>query len=78
MNSRSGDAKVNGEVRDLMERILFDGPLRNRNSSENPNTVRSWSAFSAPFDQISPWTIFSALKILGSICKHIESGSTIN
>ncbi|KEF52911.1 uncharacterized protein A1O9_10817 [Exophiala aquamarina CBS 119918] len=72
------DAKVNGEVRDLMECLLFGGPLRNRNSTENPNTARSWSAFSAPFEQISPWTVFSALQILGSICKHLESGSTIN
>lgn len=72
------DAKVKEEVRDLMEDMLYGGPVRKRNSSENPGTSRSWSAFSAPYEQLSPWTIFSAFKTLGRIWKHLESGRPIH
>src|SRR2546423_10977534 len=78
------DAKVKEEVRDLMEDMLYCGPVRKRNGSENPDgsenpaTLRSWSAFSAPYEQLSPWTIFSAFKTLERIWKHLESGRSIH
>ncbi|EXJ66686.1 uncharacterized protein A1O5_10357 [Cladophialophora psammophila CBS 110553] len=72
------DAKINDEVKDLMERILFGGPLRSGNSSENPSTSGSWVAFTAPFEHISSWVVFSAFKTLDRIRKHLESGTTIN
>jgi poly [ADP-ribose] polymerase len=78
------DAKVKEEVRDLMEDMLYCGPVRKRNGSENPDgsenpgTLRSWSAFSAPYEQLSPWTIFSAFKTLERIWKHLESGRPIH
>jgi poly [ADP-ribose] polymerase len=72
------DARVKEEVRDLMEDMLYGGPVRKRNSSENPGTSRSWSAFSAPYEQLSTWTIFSAFKTLERIRKHLESGRPIH
>lgn len=71
------DAKVKEEVRDLMEDMLYGGPVQKRNGSENPGTSRSWSAFSAPYEQLSPWTIFSAFKTLKGIWKHLEAGRPI-
>ncbi|KIX01901.1 uncharacterized protein Z518_07840 [Rhinocladiella mackenziei CBS 650.93] len=71
------DAKVKEEVRDLMEDMLYGGPVRKRNGSENPGTSRSWSAYSAPYEQLSPWTIFSALKTLEHIWKYLESGRPV-
>lgn len=72
------DAKVGEEVRDLMEDMLYGGPVQKRNGSENPGTSRYWSAFSAPYEQLSPWTIFSAFKTLERIWKHLESGRPIH
>ena len=72
------DAQVEEEVRDLMEDMLYGGRVRERNGSENPGTSRSWSAFSTPYEQLSPWTIFSAVKILEGIWKHLEAGRSIH
>lgn len=67
------NAKVKEEVRNLMEDMLYGGPVQERNGSENPSTSGFWSAFSAPYEQLSPWTIFSAFKTLERIWKHLES-----
>ncbi|KIW84820.1 hypothetical protein Z517_00208 [Fonsecaea pedrosoi CBS 271.37] len=73
------NAKVNEEVKDLMEYILFGGPASSRpTSSENPSASRSWLAFTAPYEQLSSWAVFSAFKTLEYIRKHIESGNAIN
>jgi poly [ADP-ribose] polymerase len=72
------DAKVKEEVRDLMEVMLYGGSVRKRNGSENPGTSRSWSAFGAPYEQLSRWTIFLASKTLERIWKHLESGRPIH
>ncbi|RYP09492.1 hypothetical protein DL764_001271 [Monosporascus ibericus] len=72
------DPTINEEVRDLMEVMLYGGPVRKRNGSENPGASGTWSAFSAPYEQLSPWTIFSAFKTLGRIRKHLESGRPIH
>jgi poly [ADP-ribose] polymerase 2/3/4 len=72
------DAQVEEEVRDLMEDMLYGGRARDRNGSENPGTSRSWSAFSTPYELLSPWTIFSAFKILEGIWKHLEAGRSIH
>ena len=67
------NAKVEEEVRNLMEDMLYGGPVWERNGSENPSTSRSWSAFSAPYELLSPWTVFSSFKTLERIWKHVES-----
>ncbi|RYP21030.1 hypothetical protein DL765_002437 [Monosporascus sp. GIB2] len=72
------DAMINKEVRDLMEVMLYGGPVQKRNGSENPGASRSWSGFSAPYEQLSPWTIFSAFKTLQHIREHLESGRPIH
>jgi poly [ADP-ribose] polymerase 2/3/4 len=71
------DAKVTEEVRDLMEDMLYGGPVRKRNDSENLGTSILQSAFSAPYEQLSPWTVFSAFKTLEHIWKILESGRAI-
>ncbi|ERF68475.1 hypothetical protein EPUS_05614 [Endocarpon pusillum Z07020] len=70
------DVKVNEEVRNLMEDMLYGGPVRQCNGGENPGTS-SFSAFSAPYEQLSPWTIFLAFKTLERIWKHLEPGRPI-
>ncbi|KAF7503336.1 hypothetical protein GJ744_003979 [Endocarpon pusillum] len=68
------DIKVNEEVRNLMEDMLYNGLVRQYNGSKNLGTSGFWSAFSAPYEQLSPWTIFSAFKTLERIWKHLEPG----
>ncbi|OAP64203.1 hypothetical protein AYL99_00175 [Fonsecaea erecta] len=73
------DGNINAEVRGLMEHILFGGPVKNHVAgSEDPSTSAPWLSFTAPYEQLSSWTVFSALKILLRIRIHIESGNTIN
>jgi poly [ADP-ribose] polymerase 2/3/4 len=71
------NAKVKEEVRDLMELILYGGYAPKRGNGENVSTHKSWSEFSAPYEQLSPWTIFSAFKTLEHIWKYLESGRVI-
>jgi len=71
------DAKVKEEVRDLMELILYGGYAPKRNDGEDVSVRGSWSEFSAPYEQLSPWTIFSAFKTLEYIWKYLESGRVI-
>jgi poly [ADP-ribose] polymerase len=70
------DAKVKEEIRDLMEVILYGGSVRSRNRGDS-GTPGSWWPFSAPYEQLSAWTIFSAFKTLERIWKYLESGSAI-
>ncbi|KAI3337577.1 PARP-domain-containing protein [Xylariaceae sp. AK1471] len=72
------DAKVGEEVRDLMEVILYGGSVRKRNGGEDLDAPGSWSEFSAPYEQLSLWTIFSAFKTLERIWKYLESGCVIH
>ncbi|OQV10444.1 PolyADP-ribose polymerase catalytic domain-containing protein, partial [Cladophialophora immunda] len=76
------DTKTNEEVKDLMEHILFGGPVRSRKHTtgdEGASTSGStWQAFTAPYEQISSWAVFSAFKTLDRIRQHIESGKAIN
>ncbi len=72
------DAKVNEEVRDLMEVVLYGGRVPKRSGSESPGASKSWSAFSAPYEQLGPWAIFSAFKTLERIWKYLESGRFIH
>ncbi|KIX92682.1 uncharacterized protein Z520_11534 [Fonsecaea multimorphosa CBS 102226] len=76
---RAIDTKINEEVRDLMEHMLFGGPVGSHTAiKESPSTPASRLSFTAPLEQISSWTVFSAFKTLDRICKHIESGKAIN
>lgn len=72
------DVKVNEELKDLMELILYGGLMCKGNVGEDPEMSGSWSAFSAPYGQLSPWTIYSAFKTLECIWKHLESGRPIH
>jgi poly [ADP-ribose] polymerase 2/3/4 len=72
------DAKVNKEVRDLMEYILYGGPMQARNDREPPLTSSSRLTFTAPSYQLSSWSIFSAFKTLDRVCKQLESGNPIH
>ncbi|KAH7114588.1 poly polymerase catalytic domain-containing protein [Dactylonectria macrodidyma] len=67
------DARITEEVRDLMELMLYGGSMRKHNGGESPSTSRPWPPFSAPYEQVSPWSIFLAFKILERIWKYLES-----
>jgi len=72
------NAKVMEEVGDLMEAILYGGRMWKRNDNEDSDTSKSWSPFSAPYEHLGPWTIFSAFKTLERIWKLLESGRHIH
>jgi poly [ADP-ribose] polymerase len=67
------DGKITEEVRDLMELMLYGGSMRKHNGNESPGSSRPWPPFSAPYEQLSPWSIFLAFKILEHIWKYLES-----
>jgi poly [ADP-ribose] polymerase len=64
---------IDGEVKEMMELMLYGGLVRNPNASENPKKATSWSSFSAPYEQLSHWTIFVAFKSLECISKQLGS-----
>ncbi|KAK3367705.1 poly polymerase catalytic domain-containing protein [Podospora didyma] len=63
--------KVNDEVRDLMEFIMYGGPIQ---QTRDPAAIWSiWSPFTAPYEHLSRWAVFSAFKTIEHIRKHLES-----
>jgi len=71
------DAKVPEEVRDLMEDMLYGGPMW-RNKDDNAGTAGSFTSFTAPYVHVSPWTTFLAFKSLECIARHIQSSGPLH
>ncbi|KAK0706290.1 hypothetical protein B0T26DRAFT_446870 [Lasiosphaeria miniovina] len=74
-------SNVNEEVRDLMEFMLYGGPIQQeKNHGLTTSTLAplSPSKFSAPYEQLSSWSTFLAFKILDGICKIVDSSQQIH
>ncbi|KAH8897545.1 ADP-ribosylation [Thozetella sp. PMI_491] len=77
-NYASLDAHVKDEVRSLMEIVLYGGTVGGGANSICSGALATRFDFSAPFAQLSSWTIFSATRTLDRICKHLKSERTLH
>ncbi|KAK0738983.1 poly polymerase catalytic domain-containing protein [Schizothecium vesticola] len=71
------DAHIHEGVRSLMEVMLCGGPVRKDAINEELRTVGTRSAFTAPYEYLSPWACYQGFKTLQRIYRYLESGGLI-
>jgi len=71
------DTHIHESLRDLMEIMLYGSSGRQDAVKEESKTIATRSAFTAPYEYLSPWACFLGFRALQCIYRYLESGSPV-